>query len=202
MALTDKLTNIADAIRSKTGNSDPLTLDAMPDAISGISGTSNTLLNSIIDGSVKTITSGDLSGVRTIHTYAFASISSLVSVDIPSNVTFIGGYAFRSCSSLSTVTIPNSVTYIGAEAFYQCTSLSSVVIPESITSLENGVFGRCSGLSSITIPASVTEIRLSAFFNCTDLTDVYYKGTEEQWNAITIGGNNEALSTCTIHYNS
>lgn len=36
MALTDKLSAIGDAIRSKTGNSDLLTLDAMPDAIEGI----------------------------------------------------------------------------------------------------------------------------------------------------------------------
>lgn len=38
MALTDKLTDIADAIRAKTGESDLLTLDEMPDAIAGISG--------------------------------------------------------------------------------------------------------------------------------------------------------------------
>lgn len=38
MALTDKLTAIGDAIREKTGGSELMTLDAMPDAIRGISG--------------------------------------------------------------------------------------------------------------------------------------------------------------------
>lgn len=38
MALTDKLTAIAEAIRAKTGESDLLTLDAMVTAINGISG--------------------------------------------------------------------------------------------------------------------------------------------------------------------
>jgi len=38
MALTDKLTDIADAIRAKTGESDLLTLDEMPSAIASISG--------------------------------------------------------------------------------------------------------------------------------------------------------------------
>lgn len=38
MALTDKLTAIADAIRSKTGNNAGLTLDQMPGAIAGIQG--------------------------------------------------------------------------------------------------------------------------------------------------------------------
>ena len=36
MALTSKLTNIADAIREKTGSTDALTLDAMAEAIAGI----------------------------------------------------------------------------------------------------------------------------------------------------------------------
>ena len=38
MALTDKLKNIADAIRTKTGKADGLTLDAMPNEILSISG--------------------------------------------------------------------------------------------------------------------------------------------------------------------
>lgn len=36
MALTDKLTAVADAIRGKTGKSEPLTLDQMPGEIAGI----------------------------------------------------------------------------------------------------------------------------------------------------------------------
>lgn len=38
MALTDKLTAVADAIRGKTGKPDRLTLDEMPQAIAGIEG--------------------------------------------------------------------------------------------------------------------------------------------------------------------
>ena len=46
MALTDKLTAIAEAIRAKTGESDMLTLDGMVDAINGISGGSGLTLYS------------------------------------------------------------------------------------------------------------------------------------------------------------
>lgn len=38
MALTDKLTAIADAIRAKTGGTEPLSLDEMPTEIASISG--------------------------------------------------------------------------------------------------------------------------------------------------------------------
>jgi hypothetical protein len=38
MALTDKLSNIAEAIRSKTGKNEEMTLDEMPNEIESISG--------------------------------------------------------------------------------------------------------------------------------------------------------------------
>ena len=49
MALTDKLTAIADAIREKTDTTALLTLDQMPDAISGISGAEGVIVHSGIE---------------------------------------------------------------------------------------------------------------------------------------------------------
>ena len=59
MALINKLTAIADAIRSKTGGTEPLTLDGMVTAIDGISaggGDEASVLDSLIDGSITEIT--------------------------------------------------------------------------------------------------------------------------------------------------
>ena len=86
------------------------------------------------------------------------------------------------------------VTTIGNDAFWGCTSLTSVTIPDSVTEMGWGVFSECTSLESITIPDSVTKIGYSAFYQCTRLTDVYYTGTEEQWNAIAIDGYNVPLS--------
>lgn len=57
-------------------------------------------------------------------------------------------------------------------------------------------------LDSITIPEGVTTIGNYAFCACTDLTNVYYTGSEEQWNTIEIGDENNELFAATIHYNS
>ena len=93
-----------------------------------------------------------------------------------------------------------AVTGIGARAFYQCTSLTSVTIPNSVTYIIHSAFSGCTSLTSITIPDSVTGISWGAFYRCTGLTDVYYLGSAEQWNAISIGSDNDPLTSATIHY--
>ena len=163
--------------------------------------------------------------VTTIDGCAFANSSNLTSLIMPNSVTSIGGSAFQDCTSLVSVTIPNSVTSIGDFVFNDCTSLVSITIPDSVISIGFSAFGYCSNLesvtigdnvtligdyaffyctslTSITIPDSVTKIGEGAFYNCTSLTDVYYNGTEEQWNAITIDSNNDSLLNATIHYDN
>ena len=140
--------------------------------------------------------------VTTIGDYAFYYCDSLTSVTIGDGVTSIGYAAFRDCDSLTSVTIPESVTTIGDSAFYNCSSLTSVTIPESVTTIGYSAFYDCYSLTSVTIPESVTTIDDYAFFCCYSLTDVYYSGTEAQWNTIGIDSGNERLLNAKIHYNN
>ncbi|MBQ8944053.1 MAG: leucine-rich repeat domain-containing protein, partial [Clostridia bacterium] len=119
---------------------------------------------------------------------------------IGDSVTYIGKDAFCGCSGVTNITIPGCVTSIGNYAFYKCTSLESVTIGSGVTSIGGEVFSGCTGLTSITIPDSVTSIGGSTFSGCTGLTDVYYYGTPENWNAITIGSSNTSLTGATRHY--
>ena len=118
---------------------------------------------------------------------------------IPDGVTSIGDYAFIDCAGLTSVTIPDGMTSIGSHAFIDCAGLTSVTIPEGVTSLGIHAFSGCSGLTSVTIPSSVTSIGDYAF-NGTGLTTVDYGGTEAQWNSISIGTNNDPLTSANITY--
>lgn len=86
-------------------------------------------------------------------------------------------------------------------AFKYCNSLTSIIIPDNVTSIEKQTFYNCNSLTSITIPQAVASIGESAFYWCTKLKNVYYKGTQSQWNAISIGNVNTYLTDATIHYN-
>ena len=106
--------------------------------------------------------------------------------------------------SKSEVEIPEkidgtSVMLIG-NAFYLNNMIKKVTISNGVK--ENGF--ECfaeSSIKEIVIPVSVKKIRARAFFKCDNLADIYYEGSENQWNNIDIGDTNESLSNATIHYN-
>jgi len=131
----------------------------------------------------------------------FRQCTSLTSVEIPGGMASIGQFAFQDCTALTSVTIPASVTSIEGGAFMGCDSLASVTISNGATSIFSGAFSSCTGLKSVTIPDSVTSVENGAFYGCTGLTDIYYRGTEEQWNGVNIGTDNGNLNsaTATVH---
>ncbi|MCD8128722.1 MAG: leucine-rich repeat protein, partial [Oscillospiraceae bacterium] len=121
---------------------------------------------------------------------------------IPNSVITIGNWAFEGRTNLTSITIPNSVTSIGKYAFWGCNGLTSVTIPASVTSIDDWAFIDCKNLTSITLLNAITSIGWGAFSGCTSLTDVYYSGSEAEWNEIEISSNNDYLISATIHYNS
>lgn len=118
---------------------------------------------------------------------------------IPDSVTTIKPNAFTGSRNLKSVEIPNSVINISEDAFY-CSGITSVNIPDSIKSIKFETFSCCQNLKSVIIPDSVTSIDIFAFYGDT-LTDIYYTGTEEEWKAISIGAENDCLTSANIHYN-
>ncbi len=118
---------------------------------------------------------------------AFAYCSSITNIEIPNSVTNIGDSAFFYCTNLTSIEIPNSVTSIGDSTFANCINLKTIIFEENskLTSIGSCTFGNCTNLTSIEVPSSVTSIGDSAFSECTSLEDVYYNGTQEEWNNIT-----------------
>ena len=139
-------------------------------------------------------------GVTGIGEGAFCYFTELTSVSLPGSLKSIGAYAFRGCSSLKSVVIPDSVTSIGEGAFYRCTALATATVSNSVSRISYGTFMSCENLISVTIPNSVKSIGEKAFYNCGSLTDVYYKGSTAQWNAVMVGLDNDSLQNANIYF--
>ena len=139
--------------------------------------------------------------VASIGFKAFFYCDSLESIVLPKTLTEIGAEAFWGCVSLGSISLPESLTDIGEGAFENCSSLSSIALPQSLASVKNDTFRGCSSLRSINIPLSVVRIDYTAFKD-TDLKDIYYEGTQVQWNAIKgmEDLNNYGDLNATIHY--
>ena len=140
--------------------------------------------------------------VKDIRSGAFKSCSSLETIRIPEDLSSIGYGSFSGCRSLKSVRIPKTIKDIADSAFAGCGSLENINIPSGIKSIGYHSFDSCKSLESISIPKSVTAIGWYAFERCGALTDVYYGGSEEDWNAIKLGAGNECLTNAQIHYNS
>ena len=58
------------------------------------------------------------------------------------------------------------------------------------------------GITAVYFPSTIEMIGSRAFNNCTSLADVYYDGTEEEWNEnVTVGSRNTPLDEATMHFN-
>lgn len=169
MALTDKLSAIGNAIRSKTGGSDLLTLDEMPQEIEGIQtggggGEDAGLADSIVN---RTIVEYSSESITTVGDYAFRGCSKLQKAIIP-NATRIGTQSFYSCSKLSEVDISN-VTYLGEYAFHHCDELKEIAFL-NLSTISSYCF-QDSGVEKVTLGKSVGTIGSYGVFNgCESLT--------------------------------
>lgn len=116
------------------------------------------------------------------------------------SITSIGSGAFYACTELLSVIIPKGVTTIGYQSFPECYKLASITIPDSVITIDESAFTWDDCLTSITLPESIISIGKYAFLDCKNLSNIYFKGTKEQWDAIDIGGTNNSLETANIHY--
>lgn len=159
-------------------------------------------------------------GVTSIGGNVFEGCSALESIVLPDSITSIGASAFKNCTSLASIVLPDNITSMGTSVFYGCKKLASVTLPSKITKIENSAFEDCISLTSIVIPDEVDTISSRAFYNCYSLKNitipfkvtligasaftlcsalnsesgvVIYKGTQSDWDGITIEANNPAF---------
>ncbi len=126
---------------------------------------------------------------------------SIKNYTIPNTVTDIGN-AFYGCTGIENITIPDSVTSWSLEAFSGCKNLKSIKLSSGLINIPTKAFQNCRNLESIIIPNSIISIDGMAFAYCSSLKDVYYTGSQANWNDIIINETyNQNLINAQVHFN-
>lgn len=147
MALIDKLTAIANAIRMKTGKTDLLTLDDMPTEIGNIK-TGDTTVDDVAASIVaRTITAYSNKELTTVGFRGFSHCQQLEFVDLPEVIT-IGTHGFNSCAKLKRVEFPKLTTINPGDNFTYCNALEYADLG-LVTNLPSWSLANCNVLETV-----------------------------------------------------
>lgn len=124
--------------------------------------------------------------------------SGLISIAIPQSVQIIGDGAFSYCGNLESISLSKNIMEIGNNMFIGCGSLASINIPSGVSYIGESAFQACRNLAYVIMPISVDTIYDNTFSNCEELDFVYYAGSQLDWDAISIGTENEDLTSANI----
>lgn len=161
------LTDIANSIRSATGETNLIIPEEMAGKVSDIyAAVLDAISQNKISGKV------ELSGTS-IKAGTFWNASKVTEIDAP-NVTSIGDYAFRGCSALKKINAPNA-TSIADRALSLCTQLTKAEFP-NLKSVAGYTFYGDYALAHADF-ALASSIGANAFYRC-ELTTLILRKTD------------------------
>lgn len=150
----------------------------------------------------------DGTAITKIKSSAFKGCNDIKAVMIPESIESIGDNAFYNCDELETVCFNSNVCTVDSFVTEKNSVLgnnakfSTIVFGENVTSIPDYTCAYARNLKTVVFKGKVNTIGQSSFANCTSLADVYYAGTQDEWDAATIASNNEPLKNAVVHFTS
>ena len=151
--------------------------------------------------------------VTRIGENAFAHSLKLKKVTMGNGVISLGNWSFSDCTALEDVYIKDLAAWckiefgndlanplFWADNFYvKGSAVKKLVIPDGVTRIGRYAFVNCKQLTSVELPDSLKNIDSNAFMLYESIANVYFNGSKEQWDSITIGFDNDPLTNAKLH---
>ena len=148
-----------------------------------------------------------------IQAGAFEDCRKLETVNIPKKVRTMTGSAFSNSIAFESITVDEENNYFASSedgilfnkdktklVYYPANKPATVyTVPDTVTEIGEYAFSNIQNLAAIIIPDTVEKIESYAFHSF-NLRDIYFEGTEEEWNAFE-ASTNTAVKNATVHFN-
>ncbi len=152
--------------------------------------------------------------VTDIKDESFMDCRSLETLVIPENVKNLTGKAFVNCISLESIIVDvnnanltagrNGVLFSKDNkklVYYPANKADKIYnVPDGVTTIGKYAFCNAQNLASVVIPDSVTAVEAAAFYGL-NIRDIYFEGTQEEWNAFAVAADTANPVTATVHFN-
>ena len=154
--------------------------------------------------------------LQEIRDVAFYNCENLQSTELPASVNKLGGNPFVYCKSMQEIPVnEGNNSYVSYEGVLFTKDMRNLIsypigssreiyeIPGSVTGILENSFGLSQNLKALRVHGNLASIGNYAFFYCDNLNDLYYTGSQSQWEAVSVGtGSESTWSHLTVHYNS
>lgn len=158
-----------------------------------------------------------------IRHYAFDNCFVLENINTPSSLEYIGEGVFWSCKSLKNILMTSNLSYINNSCYRNTSSVFNILIPGNIKQIYPGAFiysgvkvmklyegvenlndmslKRACDLKELYLPKSLKSVGVNALEETNNLRNIYYAGSEEDWNNIEGVENLVPPGAHTVHFN-
>lgn len=114
-------------------------------------------------------------------------------------VTSVGERCLTDTAEMDSLKLSYGINSTGFASLAQ-RNVKLIDMPNGITTYTKATFIHCEKLETLIVGKGLTAIEDDVFFHDLALKDIYFRGTEEEWKAVTVSEANNDLSNVTIHY--
>ena len=123
---------------------------------------------------------------------------SLKTVRVTGTDTLLNEYAFSGCVYIENIYFSDGLEIVARYAFDGCTALKTLVLPNTASDIWDYAFNHCTSLENLTFGFGMSEIG-DVFYDTEKLANVYFYGTQEQWDNIIMWHLTGYLEEATVH---